>query len=136
MNMTHLQPFLDAMDSKHTEALGEHLSDDVSLKSPFVTEAFVGREAVVNVLKTLLSAVDRFETMAVMVGDARAAVALRIRSGDTEVTGVDDMTIDAEGLIDSMSVQWRPLTAIVAMQQKLAPLIGIPALELVERHVG
>jgi hypothetical protein len=48
------------------------------------------------------------------------------------VTGVDDMTVDDDGLITSMSVQWSPLEQIVAIQQKLAPLIGVPALKLVE----
>jgi hypothetical protein len=81
----------------------------------------------------LLSAVDEFETTAVITGEKRAVVMLRIRVGDAEVTGVDDLEIDNDGLITSMSVQWRPLDQIVAIQQKLAPLVGVPALQLVER---
>lgn len=133
MNMIHLQPFLDAMHAKDAARLGEHLSADVVLNSPFVTAPFAGRDAVVGVLTVLLSGVDDFTTTAIIADTSRAAIILRIRAGDTEVTGVDDLTINAAGLIDSMSVQWRPLEAIVAMQRKLAPLIGIPALELVEQ---
>ena len=136
MNMNHVQPFLDAMDSKQFDALEQHLSPEVTLRSPFVADAFVGREPVVKVLRVLLSAVDEFKTTAVIADASRAAVVLRIRAGETEVTGVDDMTIEADGLIDSMSVQWRPLAAVVAIQQRLAPLIGVPALELVEKTAG
>jgi hypothetical protein len=134
MDMTHVQPFLDGMDAGRVDRLGDHLSDDVVLFSPMVSEPFVGREAVVNVLGVLHAAVDEFMTTAVIAGDTRAAVMLRIRAGDTEVTGVDDMSVGPDGRITSMSVQWRPLANIVAIQQRLAPLIGIPALELVEKR--
>jgi hypothetical protein len=33
-----------------------------------------------------------------------------------------------------LSVQWRPLEAVVAIQQRLAPQIGASALELVEKR--
>ncbi len=62
----------------------------------------------------------------------RAAVLLRIRLGDAEVSGIDDVRIGDDGRITSMTVHWRPLEEIVAIQQKLAPLVGVPALQLVE----
>ena len=132
MNMNHLTPFLDGMHARDATGLAEHLSDDIVLNSPFVAAPFVGREAVMGMLRVLLSGVDEFASTAVIAGEKRAAIVLRIRAGDAEVTGVDDMTIDDDGLIASMSVQWRPLEQIVALQQKLAPLIGAPALKLVE----
>ena len=107
------------------------MSDDVVLDSPFVSTS-VGREAVTKLLRTLLSAVDEFETTAVIAGEDRAAVMLRIRAGDAEVTGVDDMTVGADGLIASMTIRWRPLHQIVALQQKLAPLVGISPFRVVE----
>ena len=132
MNMIHLQPFLEAMDANRPDDLSQHLSGDVVIKSPFVSEAFVGREAVTNVLRALLFGIDQFETTGLVADGDRAAVFLRIQAGDTEVTGVDDLTVDTGGFIKSMSVQWRPLAAVVAMQGKLAPYFGIPALKLVE----
>lgn len=132
MDLNHVQPFLDGMDARRPDDLGQHLSDDVILYSPFVPEPFIGRDAVVKVLSVLLSAVDEFTTTAVIAGDTRAAVMLRIRAGESEVTGVDDMSIGDDGRIRSMSVQWRPLASVVAIQQKLAPLIGVAALKLVE----
>ncbi|RTE88362.1 hypothetical protein D6B98_36105 [Bradyrhizobium sp. LVM 105] len=57
---------------------------------------------------------------------------LRIRAGDAEVTGVDDLSVDTDGRIARMSIQWRPLEKFVAIQQRLAPLIGAPKLRLVQ----
>ena len=128
MNMIHVTPYLAAMDARKPELLGNHMSENVELKSPFLAAPFVGKEAVMSVLAVLLSAVDEFETTAVIAGERRAAVMLRIRLGDAEVTGVDDMAINDDGLIISMSVHWRPLDQIVAIQQKLAPLIDLPPL--------
>ncbi|WP_287992037.1 hypothetical protein [Acidiphilium sp.] len=78
MNMIHAQPFLDVMHAKASVALGKYLDPDVTLRSPFLPEPFVGRDAVVGVLKA----------------------------------------------------------GIVAIQKKLAPLVGVPALELVEQGRG
>lgn len=136
MNMIHAQPFLDAMHARVPAALGEHLDPNVTLSSPFVTDSFVGRDAVVRVLKALLAGVDEFETTAIVDGENRAAIMLRIRAGEAQVTGVDDMIVGEDGRIVSMTVQWRPLAGIVAIQQRLAPLVGVPALELVEQGRG
>lgn len=133
MNMDHVTPYLAAMDARKPELLGDHLSEHVVLKSPFLAAPFLGKMAALEVLSVLLSAVDEFETTAVIVGDNRAAVMLRIRLGEAEVTGIDDMEIGDDGRITSMTVHWRPLDQIVAIQQKLAPLVGVPALQLVER---
>jgi hypothetical protein len=132
MNMSHVTPFLDGMHARDATALAEHLSEEIVLNSPFVTAPFVGREPIMGVLRVPLSGVDEFASTAVITGEKRAAVVLCIRAGDVEVTGIDDMTVDDDGLITSMSVQWRPLEQIVAIQRKLAPLIGVPALKLVE----
>ena len=135
MDMKHIQPFLDALDGRVLDQLGEHFSDDVVLKNPFMPDPFTGRDKVVGMLKVLRSAIDTFETTDIIADDRRAAVIVRIRAGEAEVTGVDVMTVDEDGLIDSMTIQFRPLAAVVAIQQKLAPLIGIPALELVRKTV-
>ena len=132
MMMEHVSPFLDGMRTRNPDALSEHLAEHVVLESPIFTEPFIGKEAALGVLKVLLSAIDEFEAMDIIAGENRAAIMLRIRAGGVEVTGADDLTIDRDGRIAKMSIQWRPLEKIVAIQQRLAPLIGAPKLGLVE----
>jgi hypothetical protein len=133
MDMTHLKPFLDAMHDGNGDGLAKHMTDDVTLRSPIIAEPFEGKKKVLAVLSLLLDAADSFEVTGMLEGDRNTAVFVTIRAGDTVVQGVDDMHVDEHGLVSSMTIQWRPLASIVAMQQLLAPKIGVPVLELVER---
>lgn len=132
MIMNHVSPFLEGIQARNPDSLAEHLADDVVLESPIFATPFIGKEAALGVVKILLAVVDEFEVTEVISGETRAAIMLRIRAGDAEVTGVDDLTVDADGRIAKMSIQWRPLEKIVAIQQRLAPLIGVPKLGLVQ----
>ena len=131
MDMTHLQPFLDAMHRGDPAALPAHMSEDVVLRSPILADPIQGRVAVGRLLAVLLQVADSFTVTDLVAADTHAAVFIRIRSGDVTVEGVDDMHVDSAGLVTGMTIQWRPLPALVAMQQRLAPLIGAPALMLV-----
>ena len=131
MDMTHLQPFLDAMHRNESEALSVHMSEDVVLRSPILPDPVQGKDAVGRLLAVLLRAAESFVVTDLIAAETHAAVFVTIRSGAVVVEGVDDMHVDAAGLVSSMTIQWRPLPALVAMQQRLAPLIGAPALTLV-----
>ncbi len=131
MDMTHLQPFLDAMHRGDPAALSAHMSEAVVLRSPILADPIHGKAAVSRLLAVLLQVADSFTVTDLVAADTRAAIFIRIRSGDITVEGVDDMHVDSAGLVTSMTIQWRPLQALVAMQQRLAPLIGAPALMLV-----
>ncbi len=131
MDMTHLQPFLDAMHRRDPAALPGHMTEDVILRSPILADPVQGRTAVGRLLAVLLQVADSFTVTDLVAADSHAAVFVTIRCGAITVDGVDDMHVDAAGLVASMTIQWRPLPALVAMQQRLAPLIGAPALTLV-----
>ena len=130
MNITHLQPFLDATHRRDTGGTAEHISDEVVLRSPTLPGPLQGKTAVGDLLRALLTIAVSFEVTGMLTGDDRAAVFLTVRSGDISVDGIDDMRVDATGRVSSMTIQWRPLPAIVTMQGRLAPLIGAPGLAL------
>jgi len=44
---------------------------------------------------------------------------------------MDQMHINGAGFIDSMTVAWRPLPAVVEVQKRLAPAFGMTPLRLV-----
>ena len=132
MKTEHMLPFLDAMQKGDKEGLEAHLAEDVVIRSPIVVEPFEGRKTGVAVLGALLSVITEFKVTDTIIGDSHAAVILAITVGDVKAQGVDYLHVNDDGLIDSMTIQWRPLPAIVSIQQKLAPVIGIPPLQLVE----
>ena len=131
MDMTHLKPFLDDMHDGNADALVDHMSKDVILNSPILAEPVRGKAAVAGVLAALLQVADNFEVRSIVAAEGRAAVFVAIRAGDVVVEGVDDMHVDRDGLVSSMTIQWRPLPAVVAMQQLIAPVIGSPIMRLV-----
>lgn len=132
MNTTHLMPFMDAMHDRNASALARHMSESVTLRSPILPDPVEGRDAVGGLLAALLANVDDFTMTSMIAADTHAAVFVTIRAGDVQVEGVDDMHVDADGLVCSMTIQWRPLGQIVAMQQRLATALGFPLLRLVE----
>ncbi|MDV3123440.1 nuclear transport factor 2 family protein [Mycobacterium sp. 21AC1] len=129
---TSLTALLAAMRDHDADRAGEYLTDDIVLKSPIFAEPFTGRGNATALIGHLVNAVDEFESTGVLGGSETFAVTLKLRVGDTEVEGVDIVHVNAEGKIDAMTVQWRPLPAIVAVQNRLAPAVGVPALTLTE----
>jgi SnoaL-like domain len=129
---TGLTALLDALHNHDADRAGDHLADDIVLKSPIFAEPFVGRGNATAVIRHLLNAVDDFESTGVIGGPETFAVVLKLRAGGTDIEGVDIVHVNAEGKIDAMTVQWRPLPAIVAVQNRLAPAVGVPVLSLTE----
>ena len=131
MDTTHLGPFLDAKPRRDPAGLAAHLSPDVALRSPLLADPVRGKAAVGRLLNVLLRVADSFEVTGLVAAETHAAVFVTITAGDVTVEGVDDMHVDHDGLVSSMTIQWRPLASIVAMQQRLAPALGAAALTLI-----
>jgi ketosteroid isomerase-like protein len=124
MDLTHIHAFTAAMQSKDLEAMLTHMADDIILKTPLLADAFKGKDAVRPVVEALLAVVDRFEFREIMQGPQHASGFFGITVGPHELDGVDYWRINDAGLIQELTVLWRPLPAIVAVQEKLAHARG------------
>jgi ketosteroid isomerase-like protein len=120
MDLTHIHAFTAAMQSKDLEAMLTHMADDIILKTPLLADAFKGKAAVRPVVEALLAVVDRFEFREIMQGPQHASGFFGITVGSHELDGVDYWRVNDAGLIQELTVLWRPLPAIVAVQEKLA----------------
>ena len=129
-----LSSFFAAMHSRDPEELTQAcqgMTEDVILNSPIVSKPFQGRVQVLQVLKALLSIADSFAIRDTLSSEARAFAALvTIGSGDIQIGGVYYASLNQEEKIESMTIHWRALPELVAMQNKIAPLIGGQALIL------
>ena len=99
MDTSHLAAFGQAMALGDIDAAFTHVSDQVELHSPIFDAPFVGKAA---------------------VGRVMGAVTI----GDVTGNGIELIQFDAEGLIDRITVFWRPLRLGLAGQERLAPLLG------------
>jgi hypothetical protein len=127
----HLHAYLEAMGRRDVEGTRAHMADNVVLRSPIAPAPFEGKGRVADVLTQLLGTVDAFEPKLLLRDGADFVAVFTIRHGDNVLDGMDHMHLNDAGLVDSMTVAWRPLPAVVAVQQKLAPKLGGKAMMLV-----
>ena len=127
MNLNHIHAFTAAMQHKDLDAMLAHMSDDVTLRTPLIAEPFEGKAALRPVVEALLAVVDEFEFLELMTGPQHVAEFFRVTVGSNVLDGLDYWRLDDAGLIKEMTVLWRPLPAIVAVQDKLNTAARQPA---------
>ena len=127
----HLTPILEAMREGDIARASEHLSETVELNSPILPTPFKGRASVVAVLTELLSTIDAFEPRMMMRDGADVIAVLTIRFEEHVIDAFDHVRLGEDGRIETMTIAWRPLPAVVAVQQRLVPKLGGQAMRLV-----
>lgn len=120
--MSH--PFRDAVEARDHDAMVAALAADVQLHSPVAFRAFDGREATAAVLAAILSVLDDFEYTDELESAASVALLFRARVGDRSVQGLDLLRLDEEGQIKELTVMMRPLSAILAVAERMAPKVA------------
>jgi SnoaL-like domain len=126
MDLTHIHAFTTAMQRKDLEAMLIHMADGIILKTPLLAEPFIGKAAIRPVVEALLGVVDKFDFREIMQGPQHVSAFFGITVGPNELDGVDYWRLDDAGLIQEMTVLWRPLPAVAAVQNKLAQAGGEP----------
>jgi hypothetical protein len=120
MDLTHLHAFTAAMQRKDLDAMLSHMADDVVLKTPLHTEPFAGKPAIRPVVAALLAVVDHFAFREILQGPTHVSAVFGVVVGSDVLDGIDLWRLDDAGLIQAMTVFWRPLPTIVSVQAKLA----------------
>ncbi len=136
ISTVHLDAYLKAMGERGVAAAKIHMADDVIIYSPLVPAPFKGKDQVADVLAALLGTIDAFEPQMLLRDNAHFVAVFTIKLGEHLIDGMDHMHINEAGLVDSMTVAWRPLPSVVAVQQKLAPKLGGKAMKLVTADEG
>jgi len=126
MDLTHIHAFTAAMQRKDLDTMLEHMADDVTLNTPLAAEPVKGKAAIRPVVQALLGVVEAFDFREIMQGPRHVSAFFGITIGSTELDGVDYWRLDQAGLIQEMTVLWRPLPAVVEVQRKLAGVNGGP----------
>ena len=119
MNLTHVRAFIEAMTRKDLESMLLHMSEAVVLRTPLVAEPIRGKAAIRSVVSALLGVVDRFDFREIMQGPEHVSSFFKVTVGPNELDGMDYWRLNDRGLIEEMTVLWRPLPTAVAVQQML-----------------
>jgi hypothetical protein len=84
---------------------------------------FVGKQAASGVLGAVFTTLSDFAYTDELSGDDTHALLFRAKIGEKGVQGLDYLHENADGLIDEFTVMFRPLSAIVAMGEAMAPKV-------------
>ncbi|WP_224391153.1 nuclear transport factor 2 family protein [Pseudonocardia sp. ICBG1293] len=131
-----IRTFLDAVHSGDPERMQAVLAADVVLNSPILDEPIVGSGPATAVLGLLSSIIDDLTFGEVLTGEIHVAVHLTGTVDAHPIEAVDRLEFDPAGRVRTMTVLARPLAAVVALQNRLAPTLGAPALALVPEGAG
>ena len=120
-------PFRAAVESKDFDRVVDALSPTVAFRSPVVFRPYEGREAVAGLLGVVgrVLAPELTYRWQVHEGD-REVLCFTSRVGDRDVEGVDLLRYDPEGRVAELVVMIRPLSALTALRDAVAP--GLQAL--------
>jgi hypothetical protein len=119
MNLTHVRAFTEAMTRKDLESMLLDMSEDVVLRTPLIAEPIQGKAAIRPVVSALLGVVERFDFREIMQGPEHVSSFFKVTVGPNELDGMDYWRLNDSGLIQEMTVLWRPLPAAVVVQQLL-----------------
>ena len=113
--------FRKAIEARDFEAMAATLAPDVQFHSPVAFRPFDGRESTIGVITAIVSVFEDFEYTDELESGDTTALMFRAHVGDKSVQGIDYLRHREDGLIDEFTVMLRPLSAIMAVAERMAP---------------
>jgi hypothetical protein len=111
--------FRSAVENRDPAAMEAALHPDVVFRSPAVFKPYVGREAVMRVVRHVLEVFDDFRYTDELPGDGTHVLIFEATAGDKQVQGLDLLRLDADGLVTELVVMIRPLSGLIALAQEM-----------------
>jgi hypothetical protein len=118
-----MHPFRAAVEARDLEAMVACLADDAELHSPVAHKPFVGKDSVAGALGAAFATLEDFRYTDELAGTDTHALFFRARVSDKATQGVDYIHENADGQIDVFTVIMRPLSAVIAMAEAMAPKV-------------
>lgn len=112
--------FKAAVEDRDTSAVAASLAEDVVLHSPVLSRPFAGREIVAHVLSLVDDLLEDFVYTRELHGEREAALFFKAKVGSREIEGVDLLGLDADGLVERLTVSMRPMTALTTFSDEMA----------------
>jgi hypothetical protein len=119
MTLAHIMAFTAAMQQKNPDAMLSHMVDDVVLSTPLTAEPVKGKAAIRDIVGPLLDVVNAFDFREIMQGPEHVSSFFKVTVGTIQLDGMDYWLLDRAGLIQEMTVLWRPLPAALAARDIL-----------------
>ena len=123
-----MHPFGAALEARDVQAAVAVLADDVVFSSPIVYTPYAGK----GVATAVLSAVGRlfedfgYEAELASEDGRNHALMFRARVDGKDLQGCDFLHHGEDGLVDQLTVMVRPLSAALALRDRMAAQLETP----------
>lgn len=107
--------------TKDSTGIGALLAEEVTLGAPPYWSKLQGRQLVEHLLGLILESIEGFTYHREWVGGRELALEFTGRVGSKHLQGIDLITLDDAGRIVNLDVLMRPLNAIAALRDTIAP---------------
>lgn len=114
-----MKAFRDAVESGDFEGLGRLLANDVVFRSPVAFKPYEGRPLVHAILRGVGRVFEDFRYVDEVVDGETSVLVFETRIGDVTVHGADFIHTGDDGLIDTLTVMVRPLSAATALSEAM-----------------
>jgi hypothetical protein len=113
--------FRDAVEAKDVDRMIAALDEDVVFRSPVVYRPYQGREEVATIVRAAARVIEdlTYERAIGTDGGADHALVFRAHIGGLEVEGCDFLRMNEAGKVDELFVMIRPLSALVALAERM-----------------
>ncbi|KZY06539.1 MULTISPECIES: nuclear transport factor 2 family protein [unclassified Sulfitobacter] len=101
------------------EAIATVLAEDVRFMPPTYWATWTGRDAVAAVLGHVGQVFSDFRYRRIMGEGNDWALEFQCRIGDLDAVGVDLITLDQDGLVQTFEVVMRPLKSVAALREAM-----------------
>jgi hypothetical protein len=123
-----MHPFRAAIEARDAEAAAATLDDDVVFRSPIAFKPYAGKGAAAAVLAAVMRVFEDFAYEAELASeDGRDhALMFRARVDGKDIEGCDFLRYGEDGLVDQLTVMVRPLSAALALRDRMAAQLAAP----------
>ena len=115
-------------------ALHDALCEDVSLGAPPYWQKLRGREIVQHLLGLIVGTIEGFSYHREWRNGRELALEFTGRVGELELQGIDLISLDERFRLQSLDVMIRPINAVLALREAIAPRMATFLAELAERR--
>ncbi len=124
--LTHatIEAWKQGIVSGDWDAVSDVLAEDVAYHNPASLEPYVGKSALVTVLRTVFNIFQDFEYLREFSGESDYVLEFRARIGDAQLFGVDIIELNEHGLIVNLMVMIRPADVVGTLSAEAARRIG------------
>lgn len=117
-----MHPFRAAIEARDSEAAATLFADDVVFRSPIVFRPYAGKDMAAALVSAAMRVFDDFayETALASEDGRDHALMFTARVADKQIQGCDFLHHDEDGRVDRLTVMVRPLTAALALRDRMA----------------